>query len=121
VRGRDVIQQSGGDVRTFYRIVATDPPTVTDLYSQKELGEPPRDPDDAEALRLWTGVSVYNTEQQARKKAVRLPFLGSFIAELRIPDDGSVRFERTTGSTGHYTLWGDPAHMLLCVASVRPV
>ena len=75
----------------------------------------------AKALRLWDGVSVYRTRAQARALALRRPMLGTFIAELRIPLDGSVRFELDNGSDGHSTIWGDPKVLLSMVVSIEPV
>jgi hypothetical protein len=46
--------------------------------------------------------------------------LGDYIAELRIIEDGVVRFERTLGR-GHYTLLGEPGAMLKYVVAVQTV
>ena len=104
---------------TFYRIVLTNPPTLVDFLSDEAQGRPPR----GETHRyLWDGISVYATAQQARNKAQDYPFLGQFIARLDIPDQASVRSERTLRrSRGHHTLWGDPAYLLRCVVAVIPV
>jgi hypothetical protein len=76
-------------------------------------------PTDPEELRLWSGVSVYATEAQARRKARGVPTLGTFIAAIEIPDDGSVQYERTTKSSGHHTIWADAVVLLQYV--VLPV
>ena len=47
--------------------------------------------------------------------------LGTYVAELRLDEDGPIRFERTTREPGHHTLWGDPAELRRCVVSIRPV
>ena len=57
---------------------------------------------------LWDGLSSYNTATQARRNARKRPSLGRYIAELRIPDDATVRVARTLNSPGHHTIWGDP-------------
>jgi hypothetical protein len=49
------------------------------------------------------------------------PLLGAFIAEIAIPDDRSIRYERTTTSDGHYTVWGRPDDLLNLVTSVQAV
>ena len=104
---------------TFYRIVEMSPPALGDFLSDKAQGRLPRS---ETHRRLWDGISVYATEQQARRKVQDYPFLGSFIAQLEIPDQASVRIERTLRrSRGHHTLWGDPAYLLRCVVSVIPV
>src|SRR4051812_47333572 len=110
--------------RIFYRICLTHPPTRRDFLPAKALKPdrpPPRDP----VLRaLWeTGVSVYATEQQARKKArgwAPLFPLGSYIARLDLPDTTPITVEKTLGA-GHHTLRGDPDVMLGYVVSVVPV
>ena len=68
-----------------------------------------------------SGISVYATENQARRKALDYPHLGQQIAVLDIPDEGPNRFERTTRSRGHHTLWGDAAEIRSCVLAVRVV
>src|SRR5205823_8387577 len=39
----------------------------------------------ARALRLWDGLSVYRTQEQAETRARMTPHLGQYIAELAIP------------------------------------
>lgn len=109
--------------RIFYRIVHRSTPSglaVDDFLSDAARGfAPPLDPVRA---RLHDGISVFNTEQQARNKAHDFPFLGSHIAAIQVEDDGPVRVERTLrGSPGHHTLWGDPEHIRSHVVSVVPV
>ena len=105
---------------TFYRVVRSNPPTEADFLSDRERGRP--EPADVRLLRLMDGLSVFDSEDRARGKAVRYPSLGSFIAALDIPaGDDRFRFERTTTSRGHYTLWGDPATLQRLVTLVVPV
>lgn len=104
----------------FYRIVETDPPTVRDFLSQKARGRPLRFRT-ARALRLWEGVSVYRSRDEAAALAGRSPQLGAFVAEIRVPNDGSFRYELDSGPHGHCTIWGDAASLLALVVSVRPV
>jgi len=103
--------------RTFYRVVATDPPTRRDFLSHEALGIPLRNADDRE---LWQGVSVQATEQQARQRA-RLPGFGRYVAELLVPGAGPIAWRRTGRQRGHHTLWGDPDEMLACVIRTVPV
>jgi hypothetical protein len=106
--------------RVFYRITHQ-PPTVENMKSAKDLGDPP--PRSPSRLPLWDGVSVYATETQARNKARDFPGIGNYIATLQIPDDASWRIQRTIpNSRGHHTIWGaTPAELLACVVSVVPV
>jgi hypothetical protein len=66
---------------------------------------------------------VFNTEDRARQKATRWPWSGGFVAALDIPDEegGAIRYERTTESRGHYTLWGRPEALLARVVRVVEV
>lgn len=106
--------------RTFYRIVKVNPPTRQDFLSAQALGRTvPRG--DPELARLWDGLSVWQTEAQARRKARGVPEIGEYIAELQFPDDGSLRYRRTLQSRGHHTLWVDPDVALARVISVVPV
>jgi hypothetical protein len=70
---------------------------------------------------LWDGVSAYQTEAQARKKARKIPVLGAFIAVVQVPENGPITYERTLKSSGHHTLRGDAQTMLDCVESYVPV
>jgi len=89
-----------------------------DLMSNTAKGISPPD-DDPESIRLNDGISVFNTEQQALKKALRYRHLGDYIIVLELPDDApGVRFERTLRTIGHHTLWGDPDELLKYVVAV---
>jgi hypothetical protein len=67
-------------------------------------------------------VSAYDTLEQARITANVFPRLGRYIAELRVPHDGPIRFERWPDSDeGHFTLWGAPDDFLPLVVNVVPV
>jgi hypothetical protein len=68
-------------------------------------------------LRLWDGLSAFQTEAQARQKGRELPRLGRFIVRLELPDSTAIRAERTLDGEGHYTLWGEPSDFLRCVVS----
>jgi hypothetical protein len=99
--------------------VRGDPPTEDDFLSHEAQGR--RQPDDSpETLRLWSGISVYATEEQARRRARTAPMLGTYLAELRFADDGAIRWERTP-RRGHHTLWAPPALLLAAVTLVVPI
>ena len=110
---------SDAGYRDFYRIVYTDPPELIDFTSGKGRGTP--EPLSAAHLAVWDGISVYSTLNQARRKQRVSPVLGSYIAILRVPTDGMIRFARTLGGDGHHTLWGEPAHLRSLVVAVMPV
>lgn len=90
----------------LYRIVRENPPAQEDFMSKAHLGIPcpVADPD---VQGRWTGLSLFGSEEQARRVARRLPMLGSYIVALDIPPGAGARAEPTTGP-GHYTVGGDP-------------
>ena len=107
---------------TFYRIIRNDAPSRLDFLPAAALRKPP--PKDPRLRPLWeTGISVYATEQQARKKAKSwepdYP-LGMYLARLEISDDAQITIEKTLGA-GHYTLQGEPELLMACVTEVTPV
>jgi hypothetical protein len=102
----------------LYHVIRSEEPEEERYRSNASRERPP--PDDLpETLRLWTGISAWNTEAQARKKARDLEemgfYLGDLIAELNLPASGSIQWERTTGARGHHTVWGDPSEIKACV------
>jgi hypothetical protein len=110
--------------RTFYRIVKHNPPRRQDFISnfEKRGKVPPDLP--SHLLRLWDGLSVHETEAHAQRQARETPWLGSFIAEVSLPEQAlpSVRWERTIPrNPGHYTLWGNADDLLLRVSRTLPI
>ena len=119
-----MLSQSVGPVRssdeiTLFRIVRSNPSSVRDFTSKVALGLVDLRAD-AETKRLESGLSMYRTLAQARRKARAFPFLGSFIAIVRIRWPMFI-VERTTASAGQHTVWGDPEALLACVMAVEPV
>lgn len=106
--------------RSFYRIVKSDPPTLTDFLSDRAKGRPPAV--EPARRRLHDGLSVYATLAQARRKARAFPMLGRYVAVLRVLDETPLRYERTIASSGgHHTVWGEPETLLECVEAVVAV
>lgn len=97
--------ESPVSLRTFYRIVWTNPPTLDDFLSHQERGVPLRNLRQ-ETARLRSDMSMYRTLTLARRVArKRPPWMGSgLIARVTIPVDEDVHIERTTRSEGHYTV-----------------
>ena len=108
---------SDAEARVLFRIAKTNPPTNADFMSGKARGKQLLDSGE-EKRRLWEGISVYATEAQARRTARKYPRIGTHIAALRVPGQGPIKWERTTGQPGHYTLWGDPEDLARCIVSV---
>jgi hypothetical protein len=105
--------------RTFYRNVHGPDPPLDDFTSDKARGEP--EPFDPVRASLYDGISVFNLEQQARRKARAYPSQGDHIARLELPDGAPVSFERTLSTNGHFTLRGDPEYLRSRVVSIVPV
>src|SRR5713101_6790995 len=103
--------------RSFYRIVHSARPSVADFASAEALGSQPPN-DEPETLRLWGGISVYDTLSRAAAKSRRYPWLGAFVAKLDVPDEADVRAERTTKSRGHHTVWAAPEFLLSLLVEV---
>jgi hypothetical protein len=107
--------------RTLHRIVRSDPPTLLDFTSNAALGRVLRNPT-PELLDRWSGLSAYDTEEQARHRARwaadRRRWLGDFIAVLEVGSE--IRVEQTF-EPGHYTVWGEPEALLSYTVRVVPV
>lgn len=103
---------------TVYRVVKENPPTERDFYSAAQMGRsipPGADPDLRDS---FTGVSVWDSESAAKAKAREIPKLGTYVAELRLPDS-VVR--RPFGPRGHWDVYADPEVLRLAVVRVVPV
>jgi hypothetical protein len=107
--------QARGRTRRFSRALRAREPELRDFTSNEELGKPPRGAELVDR-RLWEGVSVDTNRRVVAEKA-RAFNLGEFVAELRVPVDGPIRFEKTLGGT-HHTLWGNPAEIRTCVVAM---
>ena len=101
----------------LFRVVQSDPASISDVMSREALGMRPRHPT-AKALRLWSGLSMNRTREQASQLATASPWLGGYIAEFHIPTDGSFRYELDNGRNGHCTVWGDPEDLLVLIVSI---
>ena len=107
---------------TCYRITRTSKPTAEDFLSYLALGRRPRQRD-AASMRQAAGVSVFETEDQARTNARKYPHLGAYIVRLEIPDDAEITIDPVHNKqTGHHNIYGEPAEMLrYVVPPILPV
>ena len=87
-------------VRMLHRIVRTNPPTERDFTSKLALGLVDPEADD-ETRRLESGLSMYRTLAQARKKARAFRFLGPYVAVVDVGASARIAVERTTSSAQH--------------------
>jgi hypothetical protein len=104
--------------RLFYRIVRSSRPALRQFQSAQELGV--AEPASPTRRAVWDGLSVMSTLNQARRKQRISSGIGSYIAIIRVPTDGSIRFRRTLSEAGHHTIWADAAILLSLVVSVEP-
>ena len=70
-------------------------------------------------IDLHKGVSIFETEEQARKLAAEIRKRYDYIAELAVP--GGVRFERQGRRAGHHNVYASPEDLLSWVVRVAPV
>ena len=104
--------------RAFYRIVKQPTPTTEDFRSSMDKCLPPRPPEVAD-LAVWVGISMFSTIEQAETTQNRYPKLGSYVATVRIPDDGPFVLRQTL-KVGHYTVVGCPILLREAVLHVAP-
>jgi hypothetical protein len=100
--------------RLFYRIVRTDPPSLDDFKSARELGKPLGN---VRYVREWSNsISVYDDYDHAVERAAANRFLlGDRIATLEIPDD---RFEiaQTTRDRRHFSIYASAENIIRFVS-----
>lgn len=97
--------------RTFFRMVATDPPTTWDFLSQGARRQPPPR-QDAEFLEAWRGLSVLDSFSVVRQNARKLRWRhGEFIAILSIPDDAPFTYKGPE-HRGHWMIYDAHGEML---------
>ena len=100
-------------------MVTSPNPTPADFRSLLAQGKSPKfGLDRPETYRQAAGVSCYETPDQARDLARRVPELGAFIAEVFIPDDGCAIEVARTGRGGHHTVWASPVYFVSRIMSI---
>lgn len=92
--------------------------TLRDFTSRFERERPQR-PEIGETDADWTGISVQDSAEGARRLARRSRF-GSYCAVMRVAEGGPIRMEKTH-APGHWTVWGDARAMLDTVVGVVDV
>ena len=107
--------------RTLYRVVhepTLDTQRLEDFMSDAVRGNPlPADPVRAS---LHGGISVFNTENQARNKAIDYPFLGDHIAAIQLADGTPLHVERTLSTTTRVPPGGGPPRYVMLSAAKHP-
>jgi hypothetical protein len=115
----------------LYRIILDAEPTTNDFVSYASqyiqairAGQAPpvSQPRRASGLHMWSGISVYDSEEAARGTAQQYG-RGNFLASL-VPstdDEDQIRLEKTGQDLQHYTLWASPQVLRACVQSISKV
>ena len=95
--------------QTFYRLCSRNL-SANQFRSDRDRGSPLLDP---EREAEWSGVSIWETEQQAVSRSNKAPGTRIYVAELHVPTDGSIEFRRTIPELdGHHTIWAAPDQIL---------
>ena len=95
---------------------------MEDFQSSLQRCRRPRPAELADPIE-WAGVSVFDTRRAAELTAQRFPQLGSYVAEVRVPDVSPTVLRvvvlRTRGP-GHYLLLGCAEMLLRLIVEVQP-
>jgi hypothetical protein len=110
--GPDVAASSPGNQRILYRQILTDRATAWDFLSQAARRQPPPR-NDPTFLRLWAGVSAFDTYAAARRNGRSWKWRhGEYIAILVFPADAPFTFEGPE-HRGHWLIYDAEGNMLL--------
>ncbi len=103
----EVIVAIPSDGQVLYRLIGRDRPRPADFRSNRDKG---RLPARGQSALLHVGVSMFDAEQAARRRARRAPV---FIAAVTL-EPGRGFYLAKTGGSAHYTVWGDPDELYAC-------
>ena len=103
----------------LYRLVQGSQALAQDFMSDEAKGAPMR-PQQRQDIRLYRGISMLSSAAGARDRGRDYPQLGSWIAELDIPQAGYVEVHKTLGPE-HYSVIGLPGILRALVRRVEPV
>ncbi len=101
--------------RIFFRCLVTREPTRIAFVSSAAAGEEMRPPYTPERMRLWDGISIYDSRERARWRGARMTPPRRWIAVLLIPDDSLIMVEKTLRDPAHFTAWATPEQFIDCV------
>jgi hypothetical protein len=104
--------------RSLFRLVETDPPSREAFLSAYELGRTPPGSSPRQ-VAVHKGVSMFETEEQARRLAAEQRRKYDYIAEVAIPE--GVRVERQGHREGHHNVYVPADDLLRWVVRVVPV
>lgn len=103
---------------TLYRLVKTEEVQLDDFDSWMVRGV--REPYDEERLHpeKWAGLSMFDTEQAARKMAKSVKKLPRYVAKIENLDPDWI-VVGPPDSGHHRDVWGSPKHFLLATITVK--
>jgi len=103
---------------TLYRLVKSEEVQLDDFDSWMVRGV--REPYEVEKEHpeQWAGLSMFDTEQAARKMAKGLKKLPRYVAKIENLDRDWI-VVGPPDLDHHYDVWGSPKHFLAAVTGIR--
>jgi hypothetical protein len=102
--------------RSFYRVAKEYPPADAEYLTPQAQGRKLRPDLPEEIKRSWDALSVWDSEDGARRVGRRFPKAGKLIVRYDIPEGSGLRWEQTI-EPGHFDLRGDPEELKRYLAS----
>ena len=98
-------------MRTYFRIVRGEEPTLEDFWSLRAQGKALSDP---AIEREWAeGISVFDDFDRACAVARRFGFrLGAYVVALVVPSDADIEIRKTFKDWHHYTIYAEPERVM---------
>lgn len=98
-------------MRTYFRIVRGEEPTVEDFWSLRAQGKALSDP---AIEREWAeGISVFDDFDRACAVSRRYGFShGSYVVAVVVPNDADIEIRKTFRDRHHYTIYAEPERVL---------
>jgi len=111
----------GGPVRVLYRLVTADRTGPQHFVSNLSRCRIPRGPERDSPI-IWAGISMYDSTQQAETTARRYKGrVGTYLAEVHIPEEAPQVVVLPTLTVGHFTVLCCIPGLMLMVHDVRPI
>jgi hypothetical protein len=83
---------------------------LDDFIPPKQLGRPLKN---SRWKREWeSSISVFDDLDYTKSRAREFPKMGTYIATLVVPDDGSIEFAKTMDDEHHYSIYAPPERLL---------
>lgn len=117
---RELYTLSSGALPVLYRLIRAEAAREEDFYSMMLLGIRKPVLYERDHPEIWAGLSMFNAESEARRRAQRFRKLGRWIARIEGLDPEWVILSLPDES-GHHTVWGRPRLFLEAVTSVTTV